>query len=144
MNSYGLGPSLDTYNSIIHGYARKGLFDDALLYLNEMIELNVTPETDTYDGLIEAYGKYKMYDEIDLCLKKMKLNGCPPDHITYNMLIKEFSRGGLLRKMESLSQSMFSKRMYLQSSTLLRKKYKLICDGYFYLLLHYKFLSLII
>lgn len=119
MKSHDLRPSLEVYNSLIHGFARQGNFDDALFYLNEMREMNVAPETDTYDGLIEAYGKYKMYDEMGMCVKKMKLNGCPPDHITYNLLIREFSRGGLLKRMESVYQSMLSKRMFLQSSSLI-------------------------
>ncbi|KAM1142689.1 hypothetical protein ACFX2B_031296 [Malus domestica] len=119
MKSHDLRPSLEVYNSMIHGFARQGNFDDALFYFNEMREMNVAPETDTYDGLIEAYGKYKMYDEMGMCVKKMKLNGCPPDHITYNLLIREFSRGGLLKRMESVYQSMLSKRMFLQSSTLI-------------------------
>lgn len=118
MKSCGLSPTLEVYNSMIHGFAQKGNFDDALVYLNEMREQNVAPETDTYEGLIEAYAKYEMYDEIGLCLKKMKLNGCPPDHITYNLLMRKFSKGGLLKRMESIYHTMISKRMYLQSSTL--------------------------
>ncbi|XP_024028541.1 pentatricopeptide repeat-containing protein At4g14190, chloroplastic [Morus notabilis] len=118
MKSCGLSPTLEVYNSMIHGFSQKGDFDDALVYLNEMREQNVVPETDTYEGLIEAYAKYEMYDEIGLCLKKMKLNGCPPDHITYNLLMRKFSKGGLLKRMESVYHTMISKRMYLQSSTL--------------------------
>ncbi|KAM6544598.1 hypothetical protein CsatB_025334 [Cannabis sativa] len=120
MKNHGLSLSLETYNSIIHGFARKGFFDKALHYLDEMKELNVAPESDTYDGLIEAYAKHEMYDEIGMCLKKMKLNDCPPDHITYNLLMKEFSRAGLLKKMESVYHTMVSKKMYLQPSTLIK------------------------
>ncbi|KAI5350140.1 hypothetical protein L3X38_003031 [Prunus dulcis] len=119
MKSHNLRPSLEVYNSVIHGCARQGNFDDALFFLNEMKEMNLAPETDTYDGLIEAYGKYRMYDEIGMCVKKMKLNGCSPDHITYNLLIREFAGGGLLKRMESVYQSMLSRRMALQSSSLI-------------------------
>ena len=54
IKNYGRGPCLEFHNSIIHGYANKGNFDDALYFLNEMRKVNVAPETDTYDGLIEA------------------------------------------------------------------------------------------
>ncbi|KAG6726062.1 hypothetical protein I3843_02G049600 [Carya illinoinensis] len=118
MKSRGLIPSLETYNSIIHGFAGKGSFEDALFYLNKMKEANVTPETYTYDVLIQAYGKYNMYDEMGACLKKMELDGCSPDHITYNLLIQEFSQAGLLKRMERIYQTMLSKKMDLQSSTL--------------------------
>ncbi|KAK6279330.1 hypothetical protein POUND7_019597 [Theobroma cacao] len=118
MGGYGLKPSLEVYNSIIHAYARNGKFDDALSFLNEMKEIGLAPETDTYDGLIEAYGKYKMYDEIGTCLKKMELDRCRPDHFTYNLLIREFSRGGLLQRMEQVYQILLSKQMNLQSSSL--------------------------
>lgn len=118
MGDYGLQPSLEIYNSIIHAYARNGQFDDALFFFNEMKEIGLAPETDTYDGLIEAYGKYKMYDEIGTCLKTMELDGCPPDHFTYNLLIREFSRAGLLQRMERVYQIVLSKQMNLQSSSL--------------------------
>lgn len=119
MKSLGLCPSIQVYNSMIHGYARNGKFDDALSYLDMMKAMNLHPESGTYDGLIEAYGKYKMYDEMGVCLKKMELDGCLPDRYTYNLLIREFARGGLLTRMERKYQSMRSKGMSFQSSTLI-------------------------
>ncbi|KAJ9163069.1 hypothetical protein P3X46_022783 [Hevea brasiliensis] len=119
MKSFGLSPSLQIYNSLVHSYARNGKFDDALFYLNQMKETNLPLESDTYDGLIQAYGKYKMYDEMGMCLKKMELDGCSPDCFTYNLLIQEFAKAGLLNKMERVYQSMRTKRMDLRSSTLI-------------------------
>ncbi|KAK8338188.1 hypothetical protein V6Z12_A09G233600 [Gossypium hirsutum] len=58
------------------------------------------------------------YDDISVCLKTMELDGCLPDHFTYNLLIREFSRGGLLQKMERVYRFMISKKMNLQSSSL--------------------------
>ncbi|KAB2014400.1 hypothetical protein ES319_D09G222300v1 [Gossypium barbadense] len=118
MEGYGLRPSLEIYNSIIHAYAKNGKFNDASFFLNEMKEIGLEPKTDTYDGLIEAYGKYKRYDDIGACLKTMELDGCSPDHFTYNLLIREFSRGGLLQKMEQVYRVMISKKMNLQPSSL--------------------------
>ncbi|XP_043812284.1 pentatricopeptide repeat-containing protein At4g14190, chloroplastic-like, partial [Manihot esculenta] len=119
MKSFGLSPSLQIFNSLIHGYASNGKFDDALFYLNQMKEINLSSESDTYDGLIQAYGKYKMYDEMGMCLKQMEIDGCSPDCFTYNLLIREFAQAGLLTKMERLYQSMRTKRMDLQSCTLI-------------------------
>ncbi|KAK8493011.1 hypothetical protein V6N13_060503 [Hibiscus sabdariffa] len=118
MEDYGLRPSLEIYNSIIHAYADNGKFDDAMFFLNEMKEIGLEPGTDTYDGLIKAYGKYKMYDKISSCLRMMESDGCPPDHFTYNLLIREFSRAGLLQKMERVHRTVISKQMSLQSSSL--------------------------
>ncbi|EEF45241.1 hypothetical protein RCOM_0911140 [Ricinus communis] len=59
-------PSLQVYNSIIHGYARNGKFDDAVFYLNHLKEFNLFPVSDTYNGLVQAHGKYKMYDEMGM------------------------------------------------------------------------------
>uniref|UniRef100_A0A2P2JC01 Uncharacterized protein MANES_05G198900 n=1 Tax=Rhizophora mucronata TaxID=61149 RepID=A0A2P2JC01_RHIMU len=117
MKSLDLTPSLQIYNSLIHGYARNGKFDDAFLCLNQMKEINLSPESDTYDGLIQAYGKYKMYDEMGMCLKRMELDGCLPDQFTYNLLIKEFAHGGLLTRMERVYQSMRTRKMNSESST---------------------------
>lgn len=119
MKSFGLRPSLQIYNSIIHGYARNGMFNDAMFYLNQMKEINLFPESDTYDGLIEAYGKYEMYDEMGMCLKRMELDGCKPDRFTYNLLIQEFAQGGLLTRMERVCKSMRKKGMDLRPSTLI-------------------------
>ncbi|KAI9196290.1 hypothetical protein LWI28_022647 [Acer negundo] len=102
MKAHGLRPCLQIYNSIIHGHSRNGKFDEALLFLEGMMEINLARHTDTYGSLIQAYGKHKMYDEISTCLKKMKLDGCSPDYITYNLLIREFAHGGLLERMERL------------------------------------------
>ncbi|GMH20262.1 hypothetical protein Nepgr_022103 [Nepenthes gracilis] len=118
MKTHGLEISSDIYNSIIHGFANKGKFDDALLYLKEMEDINLRPDTQTYDGLIEAYGKFKMYDEMVECFKRMERNGLSSDHITYNLLIREFSRGGLFNRMERMCQTLLSKKMGIQSSTL--------------------------
>lgn len=116
-NNY-LRTSVEIYNSIVHGYANRGSFDDALLFLDEMRENDLGPDNKTYNGLIRAYGKYKMYDELGMCVKQMELTGCLPDHVTYNLLIQEFSRAGLLQQMEKVQRTMFSKRMYLQPSSL--------------------------
>uniref|UniRef100_A0A1J3IK26 Pentatricopeptide repeat-containing protein, chloroplastic n=1 Tax=Noccaea caerulescens TaxID=107243 RepID=A0A1J3IK26_NOCCA len=118
MDDHKLSPSIEIYNSIIHGCADEGKFEEAIFYLNHMKENDLLPETDTYDGLIEAYGKWKMYDEIVLCLKRMESDGCVRDHVTYNLLIREFSRGGLLKRMEQMYQSLMSRKMTLEPCTL--------------------------
>lgn len=117
MKHNNLRPSLEIYNSIIHGYSRSRMFEDALFFLYEMRGIGLKPKTNTYNGLIQSYGKYKMYSNIDMCLKEMKLDGCLPDQITYNLLIREFARGGLFKRMEGAYRSLRSNRMHLDSST---------------------------
>ncbi|VVB01208.1 unnamed protein product [Arabis nemorensis] len=119
IDEHKLCPSLEIYNSIIHGYANDGKFEEAMFYLNQMKKNDLVPVTETYDGLIEAYGKWKMYDEIVLCIKRMETDGCVRDHVTYNLLIREFSRGGLLKRMEKMYQSLMSRKMTLEPCTLL-------------------------
>ncbi|KAJ4875633.1 hypothetical protein Rs2_40651 [Raphanus sativus] len=111
-------PSLRIYKSIIHGYADNGKFEEAMLYLNQMKENCVLPETETYDGLIEGYGKWQLYDEIVLCVKRMEAEGCARDHVTYNLLVCEFARGGLLKRLERMYQSLMSRKMTLEPVTL--------------------------
>ncbi|KAM7266176.1 hypothetical protein ACFE04_004073 [Oxalis oulophora] len=118
MKSFGLTPSVEIYNSIIHCYADNGRFDEARSYLYEMKEMNLAPVIDTYNGLIQAYGKHKMYDDIAKCLGKLKRDGCSADHVTCNLLIKEFSRAGLLKRMEKYYLVVRSKRMILYTSSL--------------------------
>ncbi|CAN7066721.1 hypothetical protein IGI04_039576 [Brassica rapa subsp. trilocularis] len=118
MDDHKIKPSLEIYNSIIHGYADGGKFEEAMLFLNGMKENGVLPETETYDGLIEGYGKWRMYDEIVLCVKRMESEGCARDHVTYNLLLREFARGGLLKRMERMYQSLMSRKMTLEPVTL--------------------------
>ncbi|KAG2299293.1 hypothetical protein Bca4012_010863 [Brassica carinata] len=117
-HDYKLNPSLEIYNSIIHGYADDGKFEEAMFYLNGMKDNGVLPETETYDGLIEGYGKWQMYDEIVSCVKRMEAEGCVRDHVTYNLLVREFARGGLLKRMERMYQSLMSRKMTLEPVTL--------------------------
>ncbi|KAG9446019.1 hypothetical protein H6P81_012147 [Aristolochia fimbriata] len=118
MASYGLKPSVEIYNFIIHGYAKKGDFEKAEFFLRQMVQGGLVPDPETYDGLIQAYGEYKMYDEMCKCVRKMESEGFHSDHVTYNILIRAFARGGLLDKMEEAYQTVLSKRMSLQPSTL--------------------------
>ncbi|CAH2079256.1 unnamed protein product [Thlaspi arvense] len=118
LDDHELIPSLEIYNSIIHGYANDGKFEEAMFYLNQMKENDLLPITETYDGLIEAYGKWQKYDEIVQCIKRMESDGCVRDHVTYNLLIREFARGGLLKRMEQMYQSLMSRKMTLKPCTL--------------------------
>ncbi|KAG2275291.1 hypothetical protein Bca52824_057846 [Brassica carinata] len=118
IDDHKIKPSLEIYNSIIHGYADGGKFEEAMLFLNGMKENGVLPETETYDGLIQGYGKWQMYDEIVLCVKRMESEGCASDHVTYNLLVREFARGGLLKRMERMYQSLMSRKMTLEPVTL--------------------------
>ncbi|KAJ0267143.1 Pentatricopeptide repeat-containing protein [Hirschfeldia incana] len=118
INDHEINPSLQIYNSIIHGYAHDGKFEEAMIYLNQMKEKGVLPETETYEGLIEGYGKLRMYDEIVSCVKRMEAEGCARDHVTCNLLVREFARGGLLKRMERMYQSLMSRKMTLEPVTL--------------------------
>ncbi|KAI3890165.1 hypothetical protein MKW92_037136 [Papaver armeniacum] len=119
MKGHGFGASLRVYNCMIHGLARRGDFENALIFLKEMVEESgVKPGVETYNGLIQAYGKCRMYDEIGKCVKRMESQGCVPDSVTYNLLVVEFAKGGLLKRMERAYRTMQSKRLDLKASTL--------------------------
>ncbi|KAF2318081.1 hypothetical protein GH714_041421 [Hevea brasiliensis] len=128
MKSFGLSPSLQIYNSLVHSYARNGKFDDALFYLNQMKETNLPLESDTYDGLIQAYGKYKMYDEMGMCLKKMELDGCSPDCFTYNLLIQEFAQA---EKMDKILRRVWNSKATLKED-LIRKMAVVYIENFMY------------
>ena len=64
----------------------------------EIIELK--PHTLTYNELIKAYALNGLYDNMAKCVNGMESNGCFPDQATYNLLIREFSRAGLIKRME--------------------------------------------
>ncbi|KAK9159806.1 hypothetical protein Syun_006147 [Stephania yunnanensis] len=118
MKGLGLNVSSKVYNYVIHGLADKGKFGEALVFLKEMQEMNLKPRAKTYNGLIQAYAKHGMYGEMSKCVKKMELNGCSPDSFTYNFLIVGFAWGRLLNNMERMHQTLLSKRMLVQSPTL--------------------------
>ncbi|KAJ4873173.1 Uncharacterized protein Rs2_45152 [Raphanus sativus] len=44
--------------------------------------------------------------------------GCARDHVTYNLLVCEFARGGVLKRLERMYQSLMSRKMTLDLVTL--------------------------
>ncbi|KAK9138509.1 hypothetical protein Sjap_009103 [Stephania japonica] len=118
MKDLGLNVSSKVYNYVIHGLADEGKFGEALVFLKEMREMNLKLQTKTYNGLIQAYAKHGKYGEMSKCVKKMELSGCSPDSFTYNLLTIGFARGRLLTNMDRMHQTLLSKRMLVQSSTL--------------------------
>ncbi|CAH8336193.1 unnamed protein product [Eruca vesicaria subsp. sativa] len=50
--------------------------------------------------------------------QRMESEGCVRDHVTYNILVHEFARGGLLKRMERMYQSLMSRKMTLEPVTL--------------------------
>ncbi|KAI3997743.1 hypothetical protein MKX01_007630 [Papaver californicum] len=119
MKGHGFGASFRVYNCIIHGLANRRDFENALMFLKEMVEeIGVKPRVETYNGLLQAYGNCRMYDEMGKCVKKMESEGCVPDGVTYNLLIAEFAKGRLLKRMERAYRTMQSKRLDLKALTL--------------------------
>ncbi|KAL8262889.1 hypothetical protein R6Q59_024238 [Mikania micrantha] len=115
---HGMKPSSAIYKAIIHGFVENDRFEDALLHLKVMEDLEMKLHSSIYNGLIKSYAKNGLYDDMAKCVKRMESNGCSPDQSTYNLLIREFSIAGLIKRMERTYRIVISKRMDLETSTM--------------------------
>ncbi|KAG5229865.1 pentatricopeptide repeat-containing protein [Salix suchowensis] len=117
----GCDPDIITYNTLIHGFLKMGLFDKAWVLWNLMSDLGIQPnkkgwlveaelvfeemevqgffvEKVMYTSLMKAHGKNKKMKMAMRVYFRMLKKGCDPDISTYNTLIHGFLKMGLFDK----------------------------------------------
>lgn len=108
----GIECGIITYNTIINGYGKAGLFDLMEQSLTDMIESSMClPEVYTLNSVIGAYGNSGNIEKMERWFNEFQLMGVNPDIITYNILIKSYGRARNYEKMGSVLQFM-KKRFY--------------------------------
>ncbi|PWA71673.1 tetratricopeptide repeat (TPR)-like superfamily protein [Artemisia annua] len=107
MSYSGIECSIVTYNTIIDGYGKAGLFELMESVLTDMLEQGTClPDVFTFNSVIGAYGNLKMIIEMEKWFEEFLLMGIQPNVMTFNILIKSYGNAGLYDKMESVMEYM--------------------------------------
>lgn len=85
----GVRPCLLTYNLLIFAAARKGDWQQAMAYRDELLQGKLRPDESTYHGMIMACGKGKEMKMVPELLSQMDV--CLP--ATYTTAIAALARG---------------------------------------------------
>uniref|UniRef100_A0A6N2KT46 Pentacotripeptide-repeat region of PRORP domain-containing protein n=1 Tax=Salix viminalis TaxID=40686 RepID=A0A6N2KT46_SALVM len=106
----GCDPDICTYNTLIHGFLKMGLFDKAWVLWNLMSDLGIQPNEFTYNLMICYYCKQGKLDCATMLLNSMvpcnlapcaiAKNGCGLDHSSLSNFDKINSSAGLEQEIE--------------------------------------------
>ncbi|CAN8268123.1 unnamed protein product [Cochlearia groenlandica] len=105
MSCLGVALSAVTYNAMIDGYGKAGLFDEMENVLSDMIEDgegDSLPDVYTLNSIIGSYGKVGDTKKIEIWYDRFKLMGIEPDITTFNVLILSFGKSRMYKKMSSV------------------------------------------
>ncbi|MQM05793.1 hypothetical protein Taro_038610 [Colocasia esculenta] len=82
------------WNSLISGYAYKGLFDEALRLLNQMEQAGIEPDLTTWNGLISGFSMKGLKKQALILIRRLKALGEKPNVISWTALISGCCQNG--------------------------------------------------
>ncbi|XP_047167611.1 pentatricopeptide repeat-containing protein At3g53170-like [Vigna umbellata] len=107
MSFLGIQCNSVTYNSIIDGYGKAGMFEQMDNTLNDMIENgNCHPDVFTLNSFVGALGKDGQIDKMEKWYDEFQLMGIKPDITTFNLMIKSYGKAGMYKKMKTVMDFM--------------------------------------
>ncbi|XP_072962354.1 pentatricopeptide repeat-containing protein At3g53170 isoform X1 [Typha angustifolia] len=107
MSYLGLECNVVTYNTIIDGYGKAGMFEEMENSLSDMLESGkYLPDVYTMNSIISAYGNYGRTYEMERWYNDFQLMGIEADVQTFNILIKSYGKAGMYEKIRSVMQFM--------------------------------------
>ncbi|XP_076947554.1 pentatricopeptide repeat-containing protein At3g53170-like [Bidens hawaiensis] len=117
MEYLGIECSIVTYNTIIDGYGKAGLFKLMEDMLTDMLEDGTcVPDVFTFNSVIGAYGNRGMIVEMEKWFDEFQLMGVKPSVMTFNILIKSYGKVGMYDKMGSVMEYM--RKRFIPPSTI--------------------------
>ncbi|CAL0326223.1 unnamed protein product [Lupinus luteus] len=112
MSFLGIECNSVTYNTIIDGYGKAGMFEHMENSLMDMVENgNCQPDIFTLNSFVGAYGNAGKIDKMEKWYDEFKLMGIKPDIKTFNMMIKSYGKVGMYDKMK-LVMDFMKKRFF--------------------------------
>ncbi|KAL1309558.1 hypothetical protein AAHE18_17G186000 [Arachis hypogaea] len=102
MSYVGIECNNVTYNTIIDGYGKAGMFEHMENSLADMVESgNCQPDVFTLNSIIGAYGEGRKIDKMEKWYDEFQLMGVKADLKTFNMMIKSYGKAaGEIEKMD--------------------------------------------
>ncbi|KAK9700296.1 hypothetical protein RND81_08G230200 [Saponaria officinalis] len=103
MSFLGIHCTTVTYNTVLDGYGKAGLFHDMERFLSEMIETGKChPDVFTLNSLVWAYGNAGQVEKMERWYQEFQVMGISPDVRTFNILIRSYGKARMYTKMESI------------------------------------------
>jgi pentatricopeptide repeat protein len=104
--SLGLTPDRITFSTMIKGFARQGLVDDALESLEAMDKAAPWSDHSIYNAIIDAATQQAKWAEADAIYDRMVAKGIKPTIYTLVSVLKRHGREGNVQKAEEIFRSM--------------------------------------
>ncbi|CAN1816013.1 Pentatricopeptide repeat-containing protein At3g53170 [Linum perenne] len=126
MSYLGIEGSTVTFNTIVDGYGKAGMFVEMENSLAEMVENGSSvPDIFTLNSVIGAYGRSGQIEKMEKWYDEFQLMGVSPDIKTFNIMIRSYGRVKMHKKMKSVLKFM-KKRFF--SPTIMT--HNIILDAY--------------
>lgn len=107
MSYLGVECSTVTYNTIIDGYGKAGMFEEMENSLTDMIESESSvPDIFTFNSVIGAYGGIGQIEKMEKWYDEFQLMRIRPDVKTFNILIRSYGKASMYDKMRSVIEFM--------------------------------------
>lgn len=107
MSYLGIEYNNVTYNTIIDGYGKAGMFEQMENSLTNMIESdNCQPDVFTLNSLVGAYGNSGQIEKMEKWYEEFQLMGINPDMKTFNIMIRSYGKAGVYEKIMSVMDFM--------------------------------------
>jgi len=92
MKKMKIQPTVETFNYLIDGFAKKADAVYAMKYFEEMKSLGIKPNLQTFNALINAFGKHGDTDTMLIFFDDLKRHGFKPSGKTYNIIMSAFGK----------------------------------------------------
>ena len=102
MNEIGSFPTIETYNSLVHMFARGGLFTEARAIVTRMGDSGIQRDETTYSGLIEAFCQGGQFEEALKAYLEMQDSRIKPGDQTLERVMDVYSSAGLIEESREL------------------------------------------
>ncbi|WOL00540.1 pentatricopeptide repeat-containing protein [Canna indica] len=98
----GCQPDAITYSTLIAGLCRAGRVEEALGFLDQMIEDKLLPTVQAFTCIVHGYCSKGRIEVAKRLVSMMESVGCPPDVVTYSILIEAHCWGGEFDEVEKI------------------------------------------
>ncbi|KAF3617635.1 putative pectinesterase/pectinesterase inhibitor 18-like [Capsicum annuum] len=107
------------YNLLIDGYSKRGDFEAAFGYLNDMRKKCIDPTFSTLSSILDGACKYQNAEVIESVMSSMVVKGYLPKDVTpdYDSVIRKFSDMGKIYAAELFFREASNKKIKLQDNT---------------------------
>ncbi|PKA46526.1 Pentatricopeptide repeat-containing protein [Apostasia shenzhenica] len=117
MSYLGIHSTVVTYNTIIDGYGKAGLFEKMENSVSDLLESgDCLPDIFTLNSMISAYGDSGKITAMEKWYIEFQHMGIDPDLTTFNILIRTYGKAGMYDKMMSVFR--FMKKRYFSPNTI--------------------------